>query len=187
MNEIVFEKFPILETKRLNLIRHSLDHAENLYALRTDRDVMKYLDAHPPSSVKDTETKIKENIACFDNKVGINWIIEEKKSKEVIGYMGIWRIDKHNNRGEIGYALHKKFWKRGLASEAAKIIINYAFQNMELHTLKANTNPDNINSQHLLQKLGFIKEAHFRQDYYFDGVYLDSAIYGLIKQDWKFS
>jgi len=49
----------------------------------------------------------------------------------------------------------------------------------------ANTNPLNSASQSLLTKLGFIKEAHFRQDYYFDGQYLDSAIYGLIKEDCK--
>jgi len=129
---------------------------------------------------------LMENISNFDNKKGINWILKLKDSREAIGYMGLWRIDKKNNRGEIGYALKKKHWNKGLATEAAKCIINYGFDSIKLHTIMANTNPLNTASQSLLIKLGFIKEAHFRQDYYFDGEYLDSAIYGLIKEDWKY-
>lgn len=186
MNEKVFDKFPVLQSERLSFVRHSLDHAEDMYALRTNPDVMQYLDVHPPKSIIDIENKIKENISNFDDKVGINWIIKMKGSDEAIGYMGIWRIDKYNNRGEIGYALKKKYWNKGVATEAAKTIINYGFQEMQLHTIKANTNPENKGSQNLLTKLGFLKEAHFRQDYYFDAQYLDSAIYGLIKEEWKF-
>ncbi|MFT6335844.1 MAG: ribosomal-protein-alanine N-acetyltransferase [Saprospiraceae bacterium] len=100
--------------------------------------------------------------------------------------MGICRIDKHNNRGELGYALKKQFWNKGIASEAAKVVINYGFSKMELNTIMANTNPLNVGSKALLTKLGFFYEAHFRQDYYFDGKYLDSDIYGLIKKDWKY-
>ncbi len=184
MNENVFHQFPVLESERLVLVRHSLDHIADMYALRTDKTVMKYLDTHPPKSMQDIEAKIEENISNFDNKVGVNWVITLKESNETIGYMGIWRIDKPNNRGEIGYALKKDHWNQGIATEAAKTIINFAFRKMELHTIKANVNPDNIASHHLLTKLGFKKEAHFRQDYFFDGKYLDSAIYGLLNEDW---
>jgi len=185
MNEAVFDSFPLLETERLQLVRHSLDHAEDMYQLRTDTEVMKYLDVHPPKSISDIENKIKENISDFDNKKGINWILKLKESPEAIGYMGLWRIDKKNNRGEVGYALKQEYWNKGIATEAGKCIINFGFDILKLHTIMANTNPLNSASQSLLTKLGFIKEAHFRQDYYFDGQYLDSAIYGLIKEDWK--
>jgi len=78
MNEAVFDSFPLLETERLQLVRHSLDHAEDMYQLRTDTEVMKYLDVHPPKSISDIENKIKENISDFDNKKGINWILKLK-------------------------------------------------------------------------------------------------------------
>ena len=186
MNEQVFERFPVLQTDRLQLVRHELVHAPDMYQLRIDQDAMQFLDTHPPKSVADIEAKINENRSNFEDKIGINWIIKMKDSDEAIGYMGIWRIDKHNNRGELGYAIKKQYWKKGIASEAAKTIINYGFSKMELHTIMANTNPLNIGSKALLIKLGFILEAHFRQDYYFDGKYLDSDIYGLIKEDWPF-
>lgn len=186
MNESVFDKFPVLYTDRLRLVRHDLSHAADMYQLRTDAEVVKYLDTHLPKSITDIENKIKENIENFNNKIGINWIIQLKDSKEAIGYMGIWRIDKHNNRGELGYALKKSYWQLGIATEAAKSVINFGFREMEIHTIMANTNPHNKASQALLTKLGFIQEAYFRQDYFFDGQYLDSAIYGLIKEDWLF-
>lgn len=186
MNESVFRSFPTLQTERLDLVRHHISHASDMFALRTDSEVMQYLDIHPPKSITDIESKIQENIQNFDDKLGITWIIKIKDSNEAIGYMGFWRIDKHNNRGELGYALKKKYWKKGIASEVAKSLINFGFTTMKLHTIKANTNPLNLGSQALLSKLGFIQEAHFRQDYYFDGKYLDSSIYGLIKEDWKY-
>ncbi|MFT4534897.1 MAG: ribosomal-protein-alanine N-acetyltransferase [Saprospiraceae bacterium] len=186
MNESVFNSFPTLHTERLDLIRHHISHAPDMFELSTDNEVIQFLDTQYPRSIIDIENKIQENISNFNDKIGVNWIINIKDSDEAIGYMGIWRVDKHNNRGELGYALKKKYWKNGIASEAAKTIINYGFSTMELQTIKANTNPSNIGSQALLTKLGFIQEAHFRQDYYFDGKYLDSTIYGLIKEDWKY-
>jgi ribosomal-protein-alanine N-acetyltransferase len=186
MNEQIFEKFQELHTERLHLVRHELIHAPDMYELRIDESVIQFLDTDPPKSITDIEDKIKENRRNFDDKKGITWILKIKGSDEAIGYMGIWRIDKHNNRGELGYALKKQYWKKGIASEAAKAIINYGFSKMELHTIKANTNPLNEGSKALLTKLGFKHEAHFRQDYYFDGKYLDSFIYGLIKDDWKY-
>jgi len=187
MNDKVFDKFPILETDRLKLVRHDLSHADDMYTLRTDEQVMAYLDVYPPKSVSDIEIKIKENIKDFDDKKGINWIITKKDSPEAIGYMGLWRIDQTNHRGELGYALKREYWNQGIATEAATKIINFGFDDIQLNTVMANTNPLNSSSQALLKKLGFVREAYFRQDYFFDGRYLDSAIYGLIKDDWKFS
>jgi len=185
MNEIVFATFPSLQTKRLELVRHNKKHASDMFALRTDDEVMQFLDTHPPNNIKDIENKIQENISNFDDRIGINWIIKMKNAEEAIGYIGIWRIDKQNNRGEIGYALKKEYWNKGIATEATIKVINFGFSKMQLHTIMANTNPKNLASQALLKKLGFIQEAYFRQDYYFNGKYLDSAIYGLIKEDWE--
>lgn len=186
MNDSCFDNFPELHSNRLILRRHELADAPLMYKLRTDEQVMKFLDAHPPQSVTDIEKKIIEIRADFDHKKGINWIIALKTNPTIaLGYMSLWRIDKHNNRGEIGYALAQRYWNQGIAKEAARLVIKYAYSHMGLHTIMANTNPQNIASQALLTSLGFQKEAHFRQDYYFDGQYLDSYIYGLIKEDWK--
>lgn len=154
-----------------------------MYKLRTDPSVMKYLDTAMPKHVDQIKSKIQENIDSFDQKQGIPWVVISKDTDTAIGYASIWRIDHKNHRGEVGYALLPDYWGIGLATEAMEAIIKFGFEMVGLHTMMANTNPENIASQGLLSKLGFQREAYHRQDYFYDGRYLDSTIYGLLKED----
>jgi ribosomal-protein-alanine N-acetyltransferase len=51
-----------------------------------------------------------------------------------------------------------------------------------LHSIEANINPDNLASANLLEKNGFKKEAHFRENFYYNGKFLDSLIYSLVRK-----
>ena len=66
-------------------------------------------------------------------------------------------------------------------SEVLDTIIDYGFTKIGLHSIEANVNPENQASIRLLEKHGFAREAYFRENYYFNGNFLDSAIYSLIK------
>ncbi|HSI91748.1 MAG TPA: GNAT family protein, partial [Adhaeribacter sp.] len=98
----------------------------------------------------------------------------------LIGTICLWRFDKANHRGEIGYQLHPDFWRQGLMHEAMQAVLDFAFQTLNLHSLSANINPENLASRKLLEKNGFVQEAHFRQDFYFRGKFLDSVIFSLL-------
>ncbi|MGK0366715.1 MAG: ribosomal-protein-alanine N-acetyltransferase [Saprospiraceae bacterium] len=84
-------------------------------------------------------------------------------------------------RTEIGYILHPDYWRKGLMSEALQTIVGYAFTKTKLHSIEANVSVDNKASMALLEKNGFVKEAHFKENYYYDGNFLDSIIYSLVK------
>ena len=71
-------------------------------------------------------------------------------------------------------------WKKGYMNEAIKRVIDFGFHSMKLHSIEANINPNNIASAQLLKKYHFIKEAYFKEDYYFNGKFLDSEIYSLL-------
>ena len=86
-------------------------------------------------------------------------------------------------RGEIGYALKPEYWGKGFMTEALKTIIDFGFHKMNLHSIEANVNPKNQKSKKLLKRLGFRKEAYFRENYLFEGKFLDSEIYSLLKKD----
>lgn len=184
MNLAVFTTFPVLQGSRIHLIRHEFSHASEIHKMRTDPAVMRYMDAPLSISVNDVQSKIKVIRDDFDRQIGINWIIRELETEAILGVVSIWKIDHKNNRGEIGYTLKKSHWGRGIASEAVSLVIDFAFQEADLHTLCANINPNNNRSRELLERLEFCKEAHFRQDYYYNGQYLDSHIYGLIASEW---
>lgn len=69
-------------------------------------------------------------------------------------------------------------------SEAMLVVLDWAFQSFQLHSIEANVNPKNGSSIKLLQRFGFQQEALFRENYYFNGHFLDSAIYSLVRNDY---
>jgi ribosomal-protein-alanine N-acetyltransferase len=56
---------------------------------------------------------------------------------------------------------------------------------MKLHSIEAHVNPNNIASIKLLEKNGFIREAYFKEDYFYDGKFLDTAVYSLLTSEHK--
>ena len=72
------------------------------------------------------------------------------------------------------------YFRMGLMGEAIKAVIAYGFNNMQLHTVKANINPENEASRAILESNGFIKEAFFREDYFYNGRFINSEVYGLL-------
>lgn len=181
INENVFEAFPILESKRLKFRSFKKSDAGCLYNMRSNADVLAFMDTESHKSVNDSLMMIDAIQKSYAEKNGINWVVEEKLSGEMIGYIGFWRLMKEHLRAEIGYALHPSFWGIGYMEEAMKTILTFGFEAMNLHSVEANINPKNERSEKVLRKAGFIKEAHFRENYYFDGHFYDSAIYSLLK------
>ena len=55
------------------------------------------------------------------------------------------------------------------------------FQQLHLHSIEAIVNPDNVASIGILEKNGFVREAYYKEDYYFEGKFLDSAVYSLLE------
>lgn len=176
-----FTKFPNLETERLTLREHSLSDAETLFAMRTNETVMKYIDRERPKDLLEVKTFITTFNKGFENGDNLAWVIALKENpSHMIGSIGYWRTDYANHRAEIGYMLHPNYWRQGIISEALIKTIAFGFKEMNLHTIKANINVENDASRQILIKHGFVKEAHFKQDYYFRGQFLDSEIYGLL-------
>ena len=181
MLKLSFTIFPVLETDRLILREHTLADAKTWFALRHNPDVMRYIDRDSPKDIEEVEDYIKGLIAGFEQGESMGWAIALKDSpQQMIGNIVFWRMDFPNYRAEIGYLIDPAYWRKGLVSEALTAIIAFAFEDMKLHSIEANINPLNEASRKLLMKQGFVKEAYFREDYYFNGKFLDSEIYSLV-------
>ncbi|GGW53822.1 ribosomal-protein-alanine N-acetyltransferase [Winogradskyella epiphytica] len=185
VNESVFDTFPELESDRLLYRAYTLEDAESLFKIRSHKEVATYMDTDIPKSSDDTKTRIETYQKAFTENNGIIWAIIEKQSNTHIGDFGIWRIDKKNARGEIGYILHPDFWNKGYMTEAMATLIRFGFKTLNLHSYEANVNIDNENSKRLLLNFGFKLEAYFRENFYYNGQFLDSEIYCLLESDLK--
>lgn len=183
INDIYFEEFPHLESKRLVFRKFRLEDAVEIQSIRSDELVMKFMDSNRHNSILDSESFVSKNLDSYKNKEGIYWAIIDKQSGQFAGDFSFWKIDKSNQRGEIGYSLKPQFWGKGYMPETMKVLLDFGFNKLNLHSIKANVNPDNENSKHVLEKMGFKKEAYFRENYFFKGKFLDSEIYCLLEAD----
>ncbi|OUR94515.1 GNAT family N-acetyltransferase [Flavobacteriales bacterium 34_180_T64] len=183
INDNIFDVFPELESERLQFRAYKNEDAKRLLSIRSNALVSKYMDTTLPVTVEDSKQRIAKIQSSFNDKTGITWAIIEKSSNMLIGDFGIWRFDKNNSRGEIGYVLSPEFWGKGYMTEAFTTLVNFAFSKLNLHSLEANINPENENSKILLSKFGFKQEAYFRENYFYNGRFLDSEIYCLLKSD----
>jgi ribosomal-protein-alanine N-acetyltransferase len=110
------------------------------------------------------------------------WGIEWKENPgKLIGTICFWHFKHEHYRAETGYLLHPAWWRKGIMKEALAAIVRFGFEHLQLHSIEAHISPDNIASKKLLQSQGFVQEAYFRENFYFRGKFLDTAVYSLIK------
>jgi ribosomal-protein-alanine N-acetyltransferase len=87
--------------------------------------------------------------------------------------------------GELGYALRKDHWGRGYGTEAASLMLDFAFSTTGLHRVQAATGPDNEPSRALLERLGFRREGRMRDHVFTNGAWRDSLLYALLEHEWR--
>ncbi len=180
MLEINFDPFPVLETERLLLRRIILDDANDYFAIRGNVDAMKYVCKPVQRSIEETKTQIYKVNEMINNNDGIGWAVCFKSDAKMIGTASFHKIDKDHYRGEIGYMLQPVFWRQGIIGEAVGALIEYGFNTLKFHSIEAHIDPNNIASEKVLLKHDFVKEAHFKENYFFDGKFLDTGVYSLL-------
>lgn len=75
-----------------------------------------------------------------------------------------------------------EFQGRGIVTESIQALVDYAFNGMKLHSVEAVIDPDNTASEKVLQKCSFVKEAHFKENEFYEGKFWDSVIYSILNK-----
>ena len=185
MLTINFHPFQNIETERLLLRRIDENDVEQVLALRGNPRTMKYI----PRPLAKTKEDALEHITMIEDKIvnntGINWGITIKGNPKIIGIIGHYKISPENHRAEIGYMLLPETNGNGYITEAIKSVVAYGFEQLNLHSIEAIIDPENIASERVLQKNGFVKEAHILENELWEGKYWDTVIYSLLKRNFK--
>ncbi|MDX1667092.1 MAG: GNAT family protein [Saprospiraceae bacterium] len=105
--------------------------------------------------------------------------------EELIGSIGLMRIDQENRKAEIGYWLRKAYRGRGITIRSALRIIAHAFSDLGLNRLVIKAPDKNTPSRGVPEKLGFQHEGSLRESLLLDGAFHDMEIYSLLKREWK--
>ncbi|KFF03676.1 GNAT family N-acetyltransferase [Flavobacterium hydatis] len=152
-----FTPFPILATERLTLRQLSTEDGQDIFALRSDAEINKYLGRQPSRTIEEAThfiNKINDSIKKNDS---IYWAITLTNSSIFVGTICLFDFSDETNKCEIGYELLTNFHGQGIMQEATKKVIDYAFQTLQVKMIEALTHNDNLNSIKLLTKFDFKK------------------------------
>jgi ribosomal-protein-alanine N-acetyltransferase len=185
MLTVITDPFPVLVSQRLILRQVMVEDVNEIFFLRSDKEVLKFLDRPPAKSVEEAKQFIDKLKVLEANQEGITWAIALKEDVKLVGTISYWNIFKEHYRAEIGYVLHPGFQGKGIMQEAISAVLEYGFTTMNIHSVEANVNPYNHASIKLLERNQFKREGYFKENYYFNGQFLDSAIYSLLVSDYS--
>lgn len=183
-NRFEFKDFPKLETERFILRKGTVEDCSDLFELYANENVVKYLPLNLFESVEDAMVEINWYEKIFKEQIGLRWVIEEAKTKKVIGTCGYLNYEKEHNRIEIGYDLKPDYWGQGIMQETLGKIIHFAFSSMEINKIEAKVEPENKASIRLLGKLNFCQEGVLRQHEFEKGKYVDLVLFSILKSEY---
>jgi RimJ/RimL family protein N-acetyltransferase len=118
----------------------------------------------------------------YDNLAGGQWFFVEKKDGTKIGYVAHF---KSKGCVAIGYMLVPNERSKGYGSEAVQLMVDYLFLTKDTVRIQAETHPDNIASQRVLEKSGFTKEGLIRKSFFSRGIYRDTSVWSVLREEWK--
>lgn len=156
----------VLETERLSLHHFEKGDAAFLLEIMNHPDYHAFIGDRQLRSVEDAQTYIEEKMIPPYAKLGFGfWVMRLRETGEKAGFAGIIKREALDD-ADVGYAVHEKFYGKGLAQEAVRGILAYAKEALGFSQLSAVTDPDNAASINVLMKCGFAfeKKTTFMED-----------------------
>jgi RimJ/RimL family protein N-acetyltransferase len=149
-------KIPEIETARLRLRRYTLDDLDAVSAMFRDPDVMRYLGTGEAITKEASKPHLINLIERYweEHRFG-RWALIHKDRGELIGHCGFRML---KEKAELVYLLAKPYWGMGLATEAAKACLRYAFEELQLEQIIAATRGENVASRRVLERIGMTLE-----------------------------
>ena len=150
-----FTPFPEMETGRLILRQLKESDSPEIFFLRTDEGVNRYIERPKPENINGARDFIlKTNNGIKQNEI-IDWAITLKDAHNLIGTICLWNFSKDKTRAEVGFELKPEYQGRGIMNEALEIILEFGFKTVALASIDAYAHKDNISSIKLLKKNNF--------------------------------
>lgn len=173
-----------ITTERLILRRFTLEDAQAMYHnWASDPDVTRYLTWPAHSSVEITQMVLCDWIADYEKDDFYQWAIELRELGQPIGTIS---VVSHNDKAQlvhIGYALGRRWWRRGIMSEALQAVMDYLFDEVGVNRIESRHDPRNPNSGKVMRKSGMQYEGTLRQSDWNNQGICDASWYALLAEE----
>ena len=175
------QKEPILHTARLTLRPYTEADIAELVPLVNTREVAATTLRIPHPY---TESDAKAFLALVQDPSRLWLAISLRDDGRQIGGIGL-TVDEKHQHAELGYWIGVAHWGKGYATEAARAMLRYGFENLGLHRIFASHFRHNPSSGRILRKLGMRHEGCQREHLRKWDKFVDSELYGILRQEWQ--
>jgi RimJ/RimL family protein N-acetyltransferase len=183
----VIHRAPTIETPRLILRPFSADDFDDLYAYQSRPDVARYLSW----AVRDRaqvrlalEERCGETVLDAEGK-WLAFAVVWREAQRVVGEVGLKWLSREHRQGETGFVFNPDYHGRGLATEAAEAVLTLGFGSLGWHRIMGSCDARNHASARLMERLGMRKEAHFMQNQFMKGEWVDELVFAILDQEWR--
>ncbi len=171
-------------TERLILRELVESDAEAIYRIESQPDVARY-QSRDLASLEEAQQYVAGSIAAGALLPRRVYDLAITLGGRMIGRCGMAREEGEPRQAMVWYVLDPACHGHGYATEAARALIDFAFDELGVHRMAADVDPRNLPSVRVCERLGMRREAHLVENVWIRGAWCDSAIYAVLKREWR--
>lgn len=176
----------IIETERLILRRFEYADDEAMLKNWVADEKIQSLYSEPVYSTKaEVKGLLDKYIGSYEREDYYRWAVIEKASGECIGQIAYFLVDSKNHFAEIEYCIGSAFQCKGYATEATKAVIDYGFNEINLHKVQICTKTINAPSKRVIEKCGFTYEGTLRDYFCMNGEYVGRLYFSILRSEYE--
>jgi len=177
------EAFPFINGENIDLCPRNSKLAKVYVCWKNHPRVRKYARNVVPRTIEDQSKRFERRTEGLVDHISLD--VWHKKDNKPIGQIGLSRIDWINSWANTFLQIGEPdYWNKDIGTEATELLVEYAFNELNLNKLHGGVAVDNIGSWSVAGKIGFKLEGVKKHEMYVDGKYVDTKIFQLLKEDW---
>ena len=184
LEAIFHDGFPVIEGKRVLLRGFLPGDRDDVFALYADKEAVRFGYSPKMDDLDDADHVIRETNRLARERQLFHFGVARRDDDRIVGHATLFSIAPAHRRAEIGYSILKSAWGLGLGTEAAGVLIGFAFDRLDLRRIEADADPRNIASIRVLEKQGFRREGYLRERWELAGEIQDGLMFGLLRREW---
>ncbi len=175
----------IIEGNIINLRNLRMSDAVSIFNAFGDKRVVAYTSLPNPFRMKDAVDLIQNSRRGMKSKDSYILGIESKETGMIIGIAGLKKINYEHSHAILLCWLGKKYWGKGIGTEACRLMLSFGFRKLKLRRIAAWVFPQNKASLSMVKKLGFKYEGTLRRNTLRNGRFLDDMAFGMLREEYK--
>jgi [ribosomal protein S5]-alanine N-acetyltransferase len=175
--------------ERVVVREFTVDDVDAMYAYLSDEEAFLHV-SWEPQTLDELRESVREEIEAARTvpRLAYELAVTLRDTGEVVGQVTL-KMDTYipqirQRTAELGYMMRRDCWGRGLATEAARLVLDFAFGELGLHRVFAVVDDDHAASIRVLEKLGLRREARHAKDSFVRGEWLTTLIYAVLEEEW---